>query len=161
MGAPSKRIQHPGWSPLRKTRFCARDANRAGPLLPSGRKVHGIAAGCRHVWFCPLARRAQTAGLSRFVLSVRGEATLANNKHQHGSRAEAPSPLLPLRPRLKSQPGRRRTVRCLREGFPNAGAGTSRRPQGGLLSNPRKGGVCTADDITTERVPSQNGVLVN
>lgn len=43
IGAPSKRIQHPGWSSLRKTRVCARNANQAGPLLPSGPKVQGIA----------------------------------------------------------------------------------------------------------------------
>lgn len=117
MGAPSKRIQHPGRSSLRKTRVCARNANQAGPLLPSGPKVQGIAVVSVMRCFVP-SEDAQTAGPSRFVLSadgaflsVRGEATLANNKHQHGSRAEAPSPLLPLRPRLKSQPGRRRTGR--------------------------------------------------
>lgn len=64
-GAPSKRIQHPGRSPLRKTRLCARNANRAGPLSPSGPKVQGIAVlPVRHsrVWFLLPSEDAHTAG---------------------------------------------------------------------------------------------------
>lgn len=63
-------------------------------------------------------------------LSTHGAATLANNKHQHGSRAELPRLLLPLQTRLKSLLRRRckgRTDGFLK-GFPINGPWTSGRP---------------------------------
>lgn len=66
-----------------------------------------------------------------------------------GAEQSLPARSSPLRPRFEVTTGEEaRRKDGLREGFPNAGAGTSRRPQGGLSSRagacPEGGGVDTA-----------------
>lgn len=100
-----------------ETRVFKHNANQAGHLMPYVRAFHSNNRPTSHqkssfsIVFgeklqlppqraCRQASRQSTDYI--VSLSTHGATTLANNKHQHGSRAELPRLLLPLQTRLKS-----------------------------------------------------------
>lgn len=123
---------------------------------PGGTFIAIWPKGSRHRWLVPvmrgfvsLGRRAHRRSESVCLLRARQShprKQQTSTSEQSGGSQPAPPP--PTEAQVT-------TGEEAREGFPNAGAGTSRRPQGGLLGNPGKGGVSRAGDATSERVPSQ------
>lgn len=134
-------------------------------IWPKGSRHRG---GFRHALVCPFGRRADRWPKSVCPPRRRRVPLRARRSHprkqqtstweQSGGSLPAPPP--PTEAQVTTGEEAHRTG--LREGFPNAGAGTSRRPQGGLPEQPEEGGRVQWGDATAERVPSPRPfVLVN
>lgn len=138
---------------------------------PSGTFIAIWPRGSRHRRHCVvgvfpsvLAEDARTPPERvRFVLSVRGEATLANNKHQHGSRAEAPGPLLPppTEARVTTRGGGAQTGGWLARGFPKRWRRDLQASARGPPQQPEEKGACHVLVTPRLRAFLHNGVLVN
>lgn len=109
-------LQHPDWRrSLKETlRVFAHNVNQApyshmSKCLTATRRIitrnlhHSAAFSDKKLQHSPRSvEEGQSKNLRSHCPSPHSAATLANNKHQHGSRAAPPSLLLPLQARLKS-----------------------------------------------------------